>query len=144
MSDNLINPTGRMRYTRQSVITNTFYQMPRFLTAGAFAGSGISNDARVLYTLLLNRHKLSIKNDWVDENGEVFQYFTKEEMQKILGLSKMTVTKVMRELANLSLVEEKRQGLNKPNMIYILQPVIGDNEAAEPYLDHETGSNSDT
>jgi len=66
------NVNNRMRYTRQAIVTNTFYQTPRFLMAGEFAGNKISNNARVLYTLLLDRHRLSIKNGWYDDNGEVY------------------------------------------------------------------------
>ena len=68
---------GRMRYTRQNVLPNTFYQMPQFLFTTEFAQ--MSNDARVHYTLMLNRHRASIKNDWFDENGEVYIYFKREQ-----------------------------------------------------------------
>ena len=78
MPNGLIN---RMRYTRQAIVTNTFYQMPRFLTAGEFAGNKISNNARILYTLLLDRHRISVKNNWFDDNGEVYIYFKREEME---------------------------------------------------------------
>ena len=135
MPDNL---NKRMRYTRQSIISNTFYQMPRFLTAGEFAGNNLSNNARILYVLLLDRHKLSVKNDWFDDNGEVYIYFKREEMESQLGLSERTISKVMQELKDLSLIEEKKQGLNKPNKIYLLSPVIGDDENPAPYLDPYT------
>ena len=70
MSTNPNSAGENIRYTRQSIITNTFYQMPRFLMAGEFFGDKMSNNARVLYTLLLNRHRLSVKNGWQDENGD--------------------------------------------------------------------------
>ena len=124
-----------MRYTRQSIITNTFLQMPRFLWAGEFAGNGISNEARCLYTLLLDRHRISIKNGWFDENSEVYIYFKREEMVNMLGISERTVSKVMQELKDLLLVEEKKQGLNKPNKIYLLSPIVGDGENLDQYVD---------
>jgi len=138
MSDGINN---RMRYTRQAIVTNTFYQTPRFLTAGEFAGSKISNNARILYTLLLDRHRISIKNGWFDDNGEVYIYFKREEMENQIGLSKITVLKVMQELKDLFLVEEKKQGLNKPNKIYLLSPAVGDDESPAPYLDPESDYN---
>jgi len=139
---------GRMRYTRQAIVTSAFLQMPRFLYTGEFAGNRISNNARNLYTLLLDRHKISIKNSWHDENGEVYIYFKREEMEQQLGISERTVTKVMQELKDLSLVEEKKQGLNKPNKIYLLSPIISDDENPDPYVDpapedEYTGYNSD-
>jgi len=134
----------RMRYTRQAIVTSAFLQMPRFLYAGEFAGNRISNNARNLYTLLLDRHKVSIKNGWHDESGEVYIYFKREEMEQQLGISERTVTKVMQELKDLSLVEEKKQGLNKPNKIYLLSPVIGDGEHPDPYVDPIPDYNPDT
>jgi len=129
------NINNRMRYTRQTIVTNTFYQMPRFLTAGEFAGGKMSNNARILYTLLLDRHRISVKNGWFDENGEVYIYFKREEMEAQLGLSERTVAKIVLELKTLFLVEEKQQGLNKPNKIYLLSPAIGNDENPDPYVD---------
>jgi hypothetical protein len=133
MSDKL--NTKRVKYTRQSIISNTFFQMPRFLAAGEFAGNKITNNARFLYTLLLDRHRISIKNNWFDGNGEVYIYFKREEMETQLGLSERTVSKVIQELKDFFLVEEKQQGLNKPNKIYMLSPIIGNDENPAPYLD---------
>ena len=132
---------NRMRYTRQAIVTNTFYQMPRFLTADEFSGSNLSNNARLLYTLLLDRHRISVKNGWFDDNGEVYIYFKREEMENQIGLSKVTIIKVMQELKDFFLVEEKKQGLNKPNKIYLLSPIVGNNESPDQYLDPTTDYN---
>jgi hypothetical protein len=32
----------------------------------------LSNDAKIAYALLKDRLELSIKNDWFDENGDIF------------------------------------------------------------------------
>jgi hypothetical protein len=131
----MIMPSGiknRMRYTRQTIVSNTFYQTPRFLLAGEFAGNKISNNARILYMLLLDRHRISVKNDWFDDNGEVYIFFKREEMEAQLGLSERTIAKVVQELKDFFLVEEKQQGLNKPNKIYLLSPIIGNDENPAP------------
>ena len=139
----------RMKYTRQAIVTSAFLQMPRFLYIGEFAGNRISNNARNLYTLLLDRHKISIKNGWHDESDDVYIYFKREEMEQQLGISERTVSKVMQELKDLSLVEEKKQGLNKPNKIYLLSPIVGNDESPDPYVDpapenEYTGHNPET
>ena len=64
-------------------------------------------------------------------------------MENQIGLSKVTVLKVMQELKDFFLVEEKKQGLNKPNKIYLLSPVISDDENPTPYLDPETDYDPD-
>jgi len=116
----------RMRCTRQHIATSTFYQMPKFLFNAEFAK--MSNDARVLYTIMRSRHELSMKNGWHDENGEVYIYFKREDMQAMLNLSEKTVTKIVKELKSFALMEEQRQGINKPNKIYLLAPVISNTE----------------
>ena len=64
-------------------------------------------------------------------------------MEQQLGISERTVTKVMQELKDLLLVEEKKQGLNKPNKIYLLSPVISDDENPDPYVDPAPEYNPD-
>jgi len=113
--------SNRQRYTRQNIITNAYYQLPKFLFDEEF--SQLSNDARVLYALLRNRHEISIKNGWYDANDEVFLYFKREDMQALLGLSERTVAKAMKDLKADGLLEETKQGLGKPNMIYLLAAV---------------------
>jgi hypothetical protein len=111
--------------------------MPRFLTAGEFAGNKMSNNARMLYALLLDRHRVSVKNNWFDDSGEAYIYFRRDEMEAQLGLSDKTVAKAVQELKNHLLLEEKQQGMNRPNKIYLLSPVIGVDENPEPYLSPE-------
>lgn len=113
---------NRVRYTRQNIISNSFYQLPKFLFDAEF--NKLSNDARVLYALLRNRHEISIRNEWYDENGEVYLYFKREDMQSILHLSGKTVTKAMKDLKDFRLLEEVRQGISKPNKIYLLSAII--------------------
>ena len=126
----------RMKFTRQSIVTNIFLQMPRFLISGEFAGNKISNNARILYVLLYDRHRVSVKNGWFDESDEAYIYFKREDMEQQLGISERTVSKVMQELKGLFLVEEKKQGLNKPSKIYLLSPIVSDGENREQHIDH--------
>jgi len=123
----------RMRCTRQHIVTNTFFQMPKFLLYDEFAK--LSNDARVLYSIMRNRHELSVKNGWHDENGDVFIYFKREDMQSMLRLSANTVTKVVKELKAFALMEETKQGINKPNKIYLLVPIVENGNENEVVID---------
>ena len=113
---------NRTRYTRQNIVSNNFYQLPKFLFDAEF--SNLSNDARVLYALLRNRHEISIKNEWYDENGEVYLYFKRNDMQSTLQLSENTVMKAMKDLKSNALVEEQRQGFAAPNKIYLLTSIV--------------------
>ena len=107
----------RVRYTVNDVSNNRFYQMPKFLFEGEF--KALSNNARVLYTLLRDRHDLSLQNHWVNEKNEVYLIFTRKNMEEMLGLSDKTVKKAVDELKNFGLIEEEHIGLNKANRIYL-------------------------
>ena len=110
--------SNRIRYTLDEIRRNVFYQMPKFLFEGEF--KKLSNDARVLYSLLRDRHELSIKNQWLNENGEVYLIFSRESMCDMINLSEKTITKAMNELKKNNLIDEQRRGLGKPNLIYLL------------------------
>ena len=62
---------------------------------------------------------LSQKNHWIDEERNIYLIFTREEVQEKLNLSDKTATKAFKQLNEVGLVQEKRQGLGKPNLIYV-------------------------
>lgn len=45
----------------------------------------LSIDAKVLYSMYLSRSALSYKNNWIDENGRAYIYFTVEETARQLA-----------------------------------------------------------
>ncbi|TAH60467.1 MAG: hypothetical protein EWM50_06580, partial [Gottschalkiaceae bacterium] len=108
---------NRVRNTVENIMNNRFYQMPKFLLEGEF--KKLSNDARVLYSLLRDRHELSLSNNWVNEKNEVYLIFTREEMAELLGCSQPTLRKGIKQLIEAGLMEEERQGLNRPNIIFL-------------------------
>lgn len=108
---------GRTRYTVNDVTKSNFYQLPKFLFEGEFIK--LSNDARVLYSLLKDRHNLSLINGWINENNEVYLIYTRKDMQTMLGRSDKTVKNAVEQLKQFGLLEEEQQGLNRPNKIYL-------------------------
>ena len=81
----------------------------------------LSNNAKLMYILLFGRLELSVKNGWHDRKGNVFQYYTNEQLMIDLNSSEKTIIKVKKELREVGLLEEIRQGNNLPNRIYISQ-----------------------
>ena len=61
----------------------TFYRIPKLLFTDEIYQT-VSTDAKMLYGLLLDRLSLSEKNDWKDEHGRVYQYFTIHQAQELL------------------------------------------------------------
>ena len=91
-----------------------FYRMPKALFDGE-----LSLEAATLYSLMLDRVGLSVKNGWIDGLGRVFIYFVQKDVQKFLRCGHNRATAFMRELERFGLIERKRQGLGKPAMIYV-------------------------
>lgn len=91
-----------------------FLPYPRYLLK-----MELTNTARVLYALLLDRAKLSRRNGWKDEKGQIYLIYPISNMAQDLGKSQTTIKKAMRELEDAGLVEKKRQGFCMPNILYI-------------------------
>ena len=80
----------------------------------------MSNNAKMLYMLLFERLELSLKNGWHDKEGNVFQYYTNEQLMIDLNCnSNNTIIKIKKELKDAGLMTEVRQGMNLPNRIYL-------------------------
>ena len=135
--------------TIDQLATQTFYQIPEIFFTRiqhnengyvklTSSYTGLSSDAKLAYGALYNRCKLSISSfqkgnrDYVDENGAVFLIFTVSDLMLLLDKGKMKVTKIKKELQEHGLLREVRQGLNKPNRLY-LQLVDANLEIAEHY-----------
>ena len=76
-----------------------FLPYPRFLLK-----MELTNTARVLYALLLDRAKLSRRNGWKDEKGQIYLIYPISNMAQDLGKSQTTIKKAMRELENAGLL----------------------------------------
>ena len=99
------------------VKNNAFYQMPQWLYEPPY--NVLSDKAKQVYMFLFDRRTLSIQNKWFDEKGDVFVYFTNEQLMEKLNCSKPTIISAKKELADMELLREVRQGVNKPNRLYI-------------------------
>lgn len=96
-----------------------FYRVPKVLLTDTRYRE-VSTEAKVLYGVLLDRMGLSVKNHWFDEKNRVFIYFTIEEVMEQLQCAEQKAVKLMTELEKRAeLIERKRQGLGKPNRIYL-------------------------
>lgn len=96
-----------------------FYRVPKLLfTSDRFWN--LSTDAKMLYGLLLDRMALSQKNGWVDEQGRVYIIYTVENIMQSLGCGNKKAIQLLAELENkANLILRKKQGLGKPNLIYV-------------------------
>ena len=63
--------------------------------------------------------ELSRTNGWIEDDGTIFLIFKREDLADMLGICTTTVWRAIKQLKEVGLIEEKRQGLNRPNLIYI-------------------------
>ena len=99
----------------------SFYRIPKMLVKDSKFKS-LSNDAKILYGLMLDRMSLSMKNGWLDEENRAYIIYTVDAIMEDLGCAKEKCTKVLAELDSkkgFGLIEKKRQGLGKPDIIYV-------------------------
>ncbi|ATH66482.1 replication protein (plasmid) [Staphylococcus nepalensis] len=101
-----------------------FYQLPKvFFTNPKY--TKLSNDAKITWSLLRDRLDLSIRNNWIDENGDIFFIYTNEKLKSILNISSPNkLSKIKKELTQADLFNQIRVGLNKPNKLYIKKPEV--------------------
>ena len=101
--------------------TASYIPLPRFLLLDEEL-QGISNDAKVLYALLLDRASISRQNGYIDPDGTIRLYFTVEQVQKKMHRSRQSATRIFRELEYSGLIIRKKQGLGKPAVITLNYP----------------------
>ena len=117
----------------------SFYKIPKLLfTDERF--KNVSVEAKVLYGLMLDRMSLSLKNQWLDEEGKAYIYFSLEDIMESLGCSNKKAITIMKDLdveAGIGLIEKKRQGQGKPTIIYVKQFVVGEVQKCNNYTSGE-------
>ncbi|HGN7262201.1 TPA: replication initiator protein A [Staphylococcus aureus] len=110
-------------FTVQENYKERFYQIPKiFFTNEKY--KKLSNDTKIAYGILRDRVDLSIKNNWVDELGNIYFIYTVKHLEIILNCGNKKVIKIKNELEDAGLLEQKRLGLNKPNMLYLKKPIV--------------------
>ena len=96
----------------------SYFRVPKILFRD-IKFKDLSTDAKTLYGILLDRMGLSVKNGWLDEQGRVYIIFPVQEVMDALGCADNKATKLFRELEKFGLIERKRRGLGKPDLIYV-------------------------
>ncbi len=96
----------------------SFLQVPKLLLTEERYRK-LSGDAKLLYSLMLDRMDLSRKNRWYDERGHPFIYFTFDDLTDGLGIGHTKAASLLADLEKAGLILRVRQGLGKPNRIYV-------------------------
>ncbi|NWO20715.1 replication initiator protein A [Oribacterium sp. oral taxon 102] len=80
----------------------------------------ISSEAKLLYSLLLDRVGISLRSGWKDKQDRVYIIYPIAEIMEEMNCGKNKAVQLLDELEQKAgLIERKRQGLGKPNLIYV-------------------------
>ena len=103
----------------------SFYRVPKVLfTREQF--KQLSAEAKILYGIMLDKLDLSVKNNWGDDNGRVYIIYTIEQIMADMNCADQKATKLLDELEKkCGLIERRRQGLGKPNLIFVKNFITG-------------------
>ena len=97
----------------------SFYRVPKALIKVDLFEK-MSGDAKLLYAVLLDRMNLSLKNGWQDEDGNAYIICTIDEIMDSIRCARQKAVKLLDELEHeYQLIERRRQGLGKPNLLYV-------------------------
>lgn len=115
-----------------------FFKIPKILVENP-KYLRMSVEAKFLYGCFLDRAALSKTNDWKDCKGRIYIIFQFEDIKRVLGCSNQKAGKVLIELEKeYDLIDRKKQGQGKPNLIYVKKILI---EESEPkYQNYENQS----
>ena len=108
----------------------SFYRIPKALFTNDYF-KNLSSDAKILYGLMLDRMSLSIKNQWFDAQNHAYIYFSIEDIMELLNCGRNKAVKSLQELdseTGIGLIEKKRQGFGKSNIIYVKSFILEEYE----------------
>ena len=120
-------------YYGQEAEQFSFYRMPKALIKDD-RFKGISNNAKLLYGLMLDRMGLSARSGWFDEENRVYIKYSLKNIMEELNCSKMTAIGSLKELEEIGLVDvDKKNGL--ANIIYVKNFISETNKGEGESLD---------
>ena len=115
------------RYSATQLNSELFWKFPKFLSENR-KYADLTNDDRVAYMLIKDRYRYSLSHKWIDQKGDVYVFFTGDELQALLHVGKNKVTRIKKRLIDAGLLEIEKDGFdpktkkNYPDRIYLLQP----------------------
>ena len=126
-------------FTIYEEVKEQYYKIPKVFMLEESKYFEMSAMAKLIYSILSDRNSVSIKNKWVDEEKRVYFIYKQEELCKILGIKHTsTARKYLKELESYELLERVRQGLNKPDRLYLLHPEVTEEEIYKILNNEET------
>lgn len=105
-----------------------YYQMPAVMLEDGHY-QRLSANAKLLYAVLLNLVSLSQANDWIESGtNRIYIVCPQKEIAYRLGCSLRSAGKTVKELEEFGLLERKKQGQGRPELLFVKNFASGDIE----------------
>ena len=121
-------------YITADTIMPPFFRYPRFLLK-----MDLSQTAKLLYSLLLDRSELSQKNGWQDNEGRTYIVYPVSEIAEMLDKGSTAIKAALNELDAAGLLVRERRGFSAPNRLYVKIPQV----PVVQFSDHMTAIQSE-
>lgn len=119
--------------TAEYINETKFYQIPKSFFHNPLY-KDMKNESKIAYAILRDLLELSIKNNWINQDNEVFVKLSRDKLMKHLNIKGTAkYTEVMKELIEKELIVKRRVGLNRIDETYICIP----EELSVVYSDEE-------
>ena len=126
----------------------SYFHMPQFFdTNPNYQNASLLT--RLVYTLQKERFTLSLANvspgkpsNYTDENGRVFCIYANETLARMLNVCEQKIIRAKKELEALGLLKQRKQSINKPNLLYLYTPLASEQMEAEALLEHRPSETS--
>lgn len=106
-------------YITADTIMPPFFRYPCFLLK-----MDLSQTAKLLYSLLLDRSELSQKNGWQDNEGRTYIVYPVAEIAEMLDKGSTAIKSALNELDAAGLLVRERRGFSAPNRLYVKIPQV--------------------
>ena len=116
----------------------TFYRLPKVLiTDKRF--KDLSDSAKLLYGLMLDRMSLSARNGWFDEEERVYIKYSFSNIMEDLNCAKEKASKMLKELEDIGLIKRVTR-IGHASVIYVMNFVSAEAEVDTDKFDNRTSS----
>ena len=95
-----------------------FFKLYKFLFEDEEYKS-LSIESKVVYSIMIDRNELSVKNNLIDDKGQVYIFMKIEEIKNLINCGAQKAVKILSELELVGLIKKEKVGFNKPNKIYL-------------------------
>ena len=116
----------------------TFYRLPKALIVDK-RFKELSDSAKLLYGLMLDRMSLSARNGWFDDEERVYIKYSFSNIMEDLNCAKEKASRLMKELEDIGLIWRVSQ-IGKANVIYVKNFVSAGAEECTDKFENRTGA----